>query len=196
MQEREKGISSTQGDNDEDAFPVPLPPVRLKKVVEQQDNGLIPHPFPISNLLGTSEDPFIVHKNAVCAPSSQQSSHTAPKKHTNSSGSDSFQPCITKSPRKSPQQTSPRSGLATRPGPSSPIRPIHRFDDVIDISSDSDVPSRPTKPSVKAPLLLAREKAKKVASSSSVKSKPPVFELTSKGNSKRVVTEDDVIDLT
>jgi len=197
MRETDKGISSTQGDDDSDGLPVFHLPMRQKKAVEQHDKGLAPRPFPMPNFLSISEDPFIDPKDSAV----QQSSRTSPKKHTKSSGSESFRPCITKSPRKSPWQTSPRSGSTRHPGPSSPTRPINRFEDVIDISSDSDVPLPPAKPSAKAPLLLARErareKAKKGASSDSAKSRPPALEQTSKDKSHRVVvTADDIIDLT
>ncbi|OJA09143.1 hypothetical protein AZE42_02315 [Rhizopogon vesiculosus] len=196
MQKSKKGISTAQRDSDGDALPVLLLPkkTRQKKVVDQQDNGLAPRPFPMSNPSSTSEDPFL---DLVSPSSSQQSSRT--NKHTKSSDSESYRLHTTKSPRKSPHQTSPRSGLTRRPGSPSPIQPIHKSNDVIDISSDSDVPLPPKKlyVKVKAPLLLARERAKKEAGSYSLKSKNPVLELTSNGKSKRVVvTEDDIIDLT
>jgi len=188
---RKKYVSTAQGDDDGDTLPVlPLSKktVHQKKVVDKQEKGLAPRPFPMSHFLNTFEDPFI---DPVGPPSSQQSSQT--KKHANLSDSESYQPYITKSPRKSPQQSSPRSGLPRRTGSPSSIRSIHKFDDVIDISSDSDVPL-PPKLSVKAPLLLAREKAKKREGSCSVKNKHPVRELTSNGKLKRA--EDDIIDLT
>jgi Holliday junction resolvase YEN1 len=189
-QGKKKGVFTARGDNDEDVLPK-RKPVRQKKSVEQQQ--LVPRPFPMSNFLSPSEDPFIDPEHPVRAPSPQQSFQTASKRFTKSSGSEYNQSRVTKSPRKSPQQTSPRSDLIKRPGSPVPIQPIHKFDEVIDISSDSDVPLPPAKLHVKAPLLLAREKAKKGA----IESTRPVLELTSRGTSKRaVVIEDDIIDLT
>ena len=135
------------------------------ETVERHDQGTAPRPFLMS-------DPFVDPKDPVCASVAQQSSLTPPKKRTKSSSSESFRSCITKSLRKSPWQTSPRSGLTL-----SPTQPAHRFDDIaIDISSDSDVPSG-EKPCV-------------------VKSRPPVLEQTLKGKSQGVVMVEDVIDLT
>ncbi|KAG2356911.1 hypothetical protein BDR07DRAFT_1421973 [Suillus spraguei] len=169
---------------------------RKKAVVEPQATAL-PRPFPMSSFIGTSDDPFIEHTNNNRAHTSQQSSPTCSKKHTKSSDSESLQPRVTKSTRKTPQRTSPRSsGLITRPDSPSLVQPIRKFDDVIDISSDSDVPIQPMKFSVKAPLLLAREKAKKRVGLSHVKSKSPGLESTSKGQPMRVVAENDIIDLT
>ncbi|KAG2065223.1 hypothetical protein BDR04DRAFT_1060871 [Suillus decipiens] len=181
-------------------LPRPSPPTkaRWKKAVEDpQVTALAPRPFPMSSFIGTSDDPFVEHTNNIRAHASQQSSPTCSKKHTKSSDSESLQPRVPKSPRKTPQRTSPRSsGLITRPDSPSLVRPIHKFDDVIDISSDSDVPIRPMQVSVKAPLLLAREKARKGVGLSHVKSKRPSLESTSKGQSTKVVVENDIIDLT
>ncbi|KAG2143416.1 uncharacterized protein EDB93DRAFT_586831 [Suillus bovinus] len=164
-----------------------------KAVVEPRATALAP--FPMSGFINTSEDPFIDPTNPH---TSQQSSQTCSKKLTRSSDSESLQFPVTKSPRKTQQRTSPRSsGLIMRPNSPSLVRSIHKFDDVIDISSDSDVPLPPTKLSVKAPLLLAREKVKKGNNSSHFKSKHPNLESTSKGRSTRtIVAENDIIDLT
>ncbi|KAG0707191.1 hypothetical protein DFH29DRAFT_897451 [Suillus ampliporus] len=202
--EREKKyVSTARSDNDGDALPPLSPPKKIttrrkKAVVEHQANVLAPRPFPMSGFISASDDPFIEPMNPIRTHLSQQSSQIGSKKHTKSSDSESLQTHITKSPRKSPQQISPRSsGSTRRPGSPSPILPIHKFDDIIDISDDSDVPLPPTKLSVKAPLLIAREKAKKGDSSSSVKSKRPGVDSTLKGKPKRVVVaENDIIDLT
>ncbi|KAG1875769.1 hypothetical protein F4604DRAFT_1761955 [Suillus subluteus] len=196
---KKKDVSTTQDDSDKDALPLPYPPKkttarRKKAVVEPEATALAPRPFPMSGFISTSDDPFTEPTNPIHAHTSQQSSQTGSKKHTKSSDSESLQPPVTKSPRKTPQRT---SSLITRPNSPSPVQPIHKLDDIIDISSDSDVPLPPTKLSVKAPLLLAREKAKKGNSLSHVKSKRPGLESASGGQSTRVVVaENDIIDLT
>jgi Holliday junction resolvase YEN1 len=198
MTERKKkdGVSTARGDSDKDALPLSSPPKKItarrkKAVVESQPTTLAPRPFPMSSFTSTFEDPFIEPTNSIHAHNSQQSSQSGSKKHTKSSDSESLQPPVTKSPRKPPKQT------FSRPNSPSLVRPIHKLDDIIDISSDSDIPLPPTKPSVKAPLLLAREKAKKGDSSSHVKSKRPGLESTFKGQLTGVVmAENDIIDLT
>ncbi|KAG1736213.1 hypothetical protein EDB19DRAFT_1722291 [Suillus lakei] len=137
---KKKAASTTQGDSDGDALPVLAPPkkkpTRQKKAVaERQDSELAPLPLPISGVISASDDPFLEAKNAVRANTSRQS-QTISKKHTKSSGSDSPQSYITKSPRKSPQQTSPRSSGLTMPmGSTSFIQPMRKLDDIIDISN-------------------------------------------------------------
>lgn len=196
---KKKDIFTTQGDSDKDALPLPNPPKkttarRKKAVVEPEATALAPRPFPMSGFISTSDDPFTEPTNPIHTHTSQRSSQPGSKKHTKSSDSESLQPPVTKSPRKTPQRT---SSLITRPDSPSPVQPISKLDDIIDISSDSDVPLPPTKLSVKAPLLLAREKAKKGGSLSHVKSKRPGLESTFKGQSTRVVVaENDIIDLT
>lgn len=198
MARRKKHVSTAQSDSDEDALPPPKTACRKKAVLEPQATALAPRPFPMSGFISTSDDPFIEPTNPTHARMSQQSLQTCSKKHTESSDSESFQPPITKSPSKTPRRTSPRSpGLITRPNSPSLVRPIHEFDDIIEISSDSDVPLPPKKISVVAPLLLARAKAKKGDSLSHLKSKRPGLESTFKGQSTRVVmAENDIIDLT
>ncbi|KAG1856703.1 hypothetical protein DFJ58DRAFT_784503 [Suillus subalutaceus] len=196
---KKKDVSTTQDDSDKDALPLPYPPKkttarRKKAVVEPEATALAPRPFPMSGFISTPDDPFTEPTNPIHAHTSQQSSQTGSKKHTKSSDSESLHPPVTKSPRKTPPRI---SSLITRPNSPSPVQPIHKLDDIIDISSDSDVPLPPTKLSVKAPLLLAREKAKKGNSLSHVKSKRPGLESTSRGQSTRVVVaENDIIDLT
>jgi Holliday junction resolvase YEN1 len=201
MTEREKNVSTAQSDSDEDALPPPKTTCRKKAVLEPQATALAPRPFPMSGFISTSDDPFMEPTNPIHAHMTQQSLQTCSKKYTKSSelsDSESFQPPVTKSPSKTPRRTSPRSsGLITRPNSPSLVRPIHEFDDIIEISSDSDVPLPPKKISVVAPLLLARAKAKKGDSLSHLKSKRPGLESTFKGQSTRVVmAENDIIDLT
>ncbi|KAG1744694.1 uncharacterized protein EDB91DRAFT_199810 [Suillus paluster] len=143
MEGKKKAASAAQGDSDGDDLPVLAPakkkPVRQKKAVaEQQDNAPASRGFPIPNLTSAFDDPFTEPKNPVHARISQPS-QSGSKKHTKSSDSDSTQPCITKSPRKSPQQTSPRSsGLPRRIGSSSLVQPMRKFHDIIDISNRAD----------------------------------------------------------
>jgi Holliday junction resolvase YEN1 len=200
MTERGKYVSTAQSDSDKDALPPPKQTTTRQKkaVLELQATALAPRPFPMSGFISTSADPFIEPTNPIHPHMSQQSSQTCSEKHTKSSDSESLQLPVTKSPRKTPQRTSLRSsGLIARANSPSLVRPIHKFDDIIDISSDSDVPLPPTKISVVAPLLLARAKAKKGDSVSHVKSKRPGLESTFKGQSTRVVmAENDIIDLT
>lgn len=198
MTERKKDVSTAQSDSDEDALPPPKTTCRKKAVLEPQATALAPRPFPMSGFISTSDDPFTEPTNPIRAHMSQQSLQTCSKKHTKSPDSEPFQPPVTKSPSKTPRRTSPRSsGLITRPNSPSLVRPIHEFDDIIEISSDSDVPLPPKRISVVAPLLLARAKAKKGDSLSHLKSKRPGLESTFKGQSTRVVmAENDIIDLT
>ncbi|KAG2107686.1 uncharacterized protein F5147DRAFT_696689 [Suillus discolor] len=205
MTERKKKDGSiAQGGSDKDALPLSSPPkkttVRPKKaVVEPRVTVHAPRPFPMSGFISTSDDPFTEPANSIRSHIPQRSSQTCSKKHTKSSDSESLQSAVTRSPRKTPQRTSPRSsGLITRPNSPSLVQSIHKFDDVIDISSDSDVPLPPTKLSVKAPLLLAREKAKNGNGLSYLKNKRPGrVESTLKSQSTRiVVAENDIIDLT
>lgn len=199
MTKKKKNVSAAQSDSDKDALhPPKTTTCRKNAVLEPHATALAPRPFPMSGFISTSDDPFIEPTNPIHAHMSQQSSQTCSKKHTKSSDSESFQPPVTKSPSKTPRRTSPRSSsLITRPNSPSLVRPIHEFDDIIEISSDSDVPLPPTKISVVAPLLLARAKAKKGDSLSHPKSKRPGLESTFKGQSTRVVmAENDIIDLT
>ncbi|KAG2344309.1 hypothetical protein BDR05DRAFT_910413 [Suillus weaverae] len=198
---KKKDVSTAQGDSDNDALPLSSPLMKTiarpkKAVMEPQATALAPRPFPMSGFISTSDDPFAESTNPIRAHTSQQSSQTGPKKHTKFSDSESLQPPVITSPRKTQQQTSLcSSGLITHPDPPSLVQPLRKFDDIIDISDDSDVPLPPTKLSVKAPLLLAREKARK--GDIHVKSKRHDLESTFIGKSTRVVVaENDVIDLT
>jgi hypothetical protein len=121
----------------------------------------------------------------------QESLQTGSKKHTKSPESESLQSYTIKSPRKSLQQTSPSLPTCLN-SPSS----TQLIEDIIDISSDSDVPSSPTKISIKTASSLTREKVKKRNGISPAKDKHLDFEATLRDKSVRVVAENDIIDLT
>ncbi|KAG0707209.1 hypothetical protein DFH29DRAFT_995272 [Suillus ampliporus] len=129
---KKKAASTTQRDSDGDALPVLAPakkkPTRQKKAVaEQQDNAFPPRLVPMSNIPSASDNPFMESKNPVLAHISRQSSQPGSNKHTKSFDSDSSQSHITKSPRKSTQQTSPRSSrLTTHMGSLSLIQPMRK----------------------------------------------------------------------